>query len=167
MTSKTFDVQVQREFDAPIERVWAAWTTPADLRAWWGPTGFTCPHAEADIRPGGRIFVTMRAPAEWGGFEQHSAWDITEIDPPRVLRYVHRFADASGTPITPAEAGIPVEGVPAEGHHEVLLTDLGDGRTRLEMTEHGYTTEAARDLSRGGLDQCLDKMAELVSAPTG
>jgi hypothetical protein len=32
------------------------------------------------------------------------------------------------------------------------------------MTEHGYTTEEARDLSRGGLEQCLDKMAALVSA---
>ena len=43
----TFDVEVSREFDAPIERVWAAWTTPADLREWWGPEGFTCPRAEA------------------------------------------------------------------------------------------------------------------------
>jgi uncharacterized protein YndB with AHSA1/START domain len=163
MSATTYDVHVEREFDAPIERVWAAWTTPDDLRAWWGPTGFTCPRAEVDLRPGGRIWVAMRAPAEWGGFEQYSAWDITELEAPRVLRYVHRFTDAEGTAITPAEAGIP-EGVPTEGEHEVLLTSLPSGRTHLEMTEHGYTTEEARDLSRGGLEQCLDKMAALVSA---
>jgi uncharacterized protein YndB with AHSA1/START domain len=163
MTATTYDVDVEREFDAPIERVWAAWTTPEDLRAWWGPTGFTCPRAEVDLRPGGRIWVAMRAPAEWGGFEQYSAWDIAELEPPRVLRYVHRFTDAEGAAITPAEAGIP-DGVPAEAQHEVRLASLADGRTRLEMTEHGYTTEAARDLSRGGLDQCLDKMAELVAS---
>ena len=33
------------------------------------------------------------------------------------------------------------------------------------MTEHGYTTEEARDMSRGGLEQCLDKMAALVESP--
>ena len=157
----TFDVQTQREFDAPIERVWQAWTTPADLRAWWGPRGFECSRAEVDIRPGGAILVTMKAPAEWGGFEQSSRWDITELAPPTTLRYVHRFADAEWRPITPAEAGIP-PGVPDEGSHEVILTDLGDGRTRLEMTEHGYLTAEARDMSASGLEECLDKMAELV-----
>ena len=165
MAETTFDVRVEREFDAPLERVWAAWTTPDDLRAWWGPTGFSCPRAEAEIRDGGRIFVTMRAPAEWGGFEQHSVWDITEVQAPMLLRYVFRFADAEGNPITPAEAGIPAEGVPAAGEHEVLLTAVGEGRTRLEMTEHGYTTEGARDMSQGGLEQCLDKMAALVESP--
>ena len=32
MTEQTYDVSVVREFDAPIERVWAAWTQPDDLR---------------------------------------------------------------------------------------------------------------------------------------
>ena len=32
MAQATFDVHVEREFDAPIERVWAAWTTPEGLR---------------------------------------------------------------------------------------------------------------------------------------
>ena len=162
MDESTYDVHVVREFDAPIERVWAAWTHPDDLRAWWGPIGFTCPRAEADIRVGGRIFVTMRAPDEWGGLEQHSTWSITEVEAPRLLRYVFRFADANGNAITAAEAGIPAAGVPDRGEHEVQLTGIADGRTRLEMTEHGYTTTEARDMSQGGLEQCLDKMAALV-----
>lgn len=161
----SYDVHVIREFDAPVERVWKAWTQPDDLRAWWGPTGFECPHATADVRPGGRIFVTMRAPAEYGGFEQHSTWNITEVEPPRRIRYLFTFTDADGNRITPAEAGIP-DGVPDGSEHEVVLTDLGDGRTRLEMTENGYSTAEARDLSRGGLEQCLDKMATLVERAT-
>ena len=163
MAEPTYAVHVVREFDAPIERVWAAWTQPDDLRAWWGPAGFTCPRAEADVRVGGRIFVTMRAPDEWGGLEQHSTWNITEVDAPRRLQYVFRFADAEGNTITRAEAGIPVDGVPDSGEHEVVLTGIADGRTRLEMTEHGYTTVEARDMSQAGLEQCLDKMAALVA----
>ncbi|GAA1055763.1 activator of HSP90 ATPase [Agromyces luteolus] len=158
----TFDVHVVREFDAPVERVWRAWTEPEDLRAWWGPQGFTGTRAEADVRAGGRILVTMRAPDEWGGFEQHSRWDITEASAPHRLRYVFRFADAEGRAITPADAGIPA-GVPESSEHEVVITELADRRARLEMTEHGYATAEARDLSRTGLEQCLDKMAALVA----
>lgn len=158
----TYDVDVARVVEAPVERVWAAWTTPEDLRAWWGPTGFTCPRAEVDLREGGRIAVTMRAPQEWGGFEQHSTWTITEAVAPTLLRYVFRFTDADGRVVTPAQAGIPADGVPDEGRHEVLLTDLGAGRTELRMTEHGYTTADARDMSRTGLEQCLDKLTALV-----
>jgi len=157
----TLDVHVTRDFAAPIDRVWRAWTEPDDLRQWWGPAGFECTRAEVDLRVGGRIFVTMQAPAEYGGFQQHSTWNITEVEAPRLLRYVFRFADAYGNRITPAEAGIP-EGVPSGGNHDVTLADLGNGRTRLEMTEHGYTAAEARDLSQSGLEQCLDKMAVIV-----
>jgi uncharacterized protein YndB with AHSA1/START domain len=157
-----FDVEVERVFKAPMARVWSAWTEPADLRGWWGPTGFTCPSAQTDVRVGGHISVTMRAPAEWGGFEQHSRWSITGLTPGQRLAYVFEFVDAEGRAITPAEAGIPMSGVPERGEHEVLLEDVGSGRTRLRMVERGYREAEARDLSRAGLEQCLDKMAALV-----
>lgn len=159
--AQTHDVVVSREFRAPVERVWRAWTEPADLRGWWGPQGFTSPRADVDLRVGGRILVTMRAPAEWGGAEYHNTWTITALEAPHRLDYEMRHTDSEGVPIGPAAAGIP-GGVPEVGHHEVRLTDLGDGRTRLDMVEHGYLTEEARDMSRSGLEQCLDNMAELV-----
>jgi uncharacterized protein YndB with AHSA1/START domain len=162
----TYDVNVIRDFDAPVERLWQAWTEPDDLLRWWGPVGFECTRATADVREGGRIFVTMKAPAEYGGFEQHSTWNITHLEPLRGISYVFNFADVGGNRITPEEAGIP-PGVPADGEHEVHLTDAGDGRSRLEMTEHGYTSAEARDLSQQGLEQCLDKMADLIERHPG
>ena len=33
----------------------------------------------------------------------------------------------------------------------------------MTVTEHGYTTEQARALSREGMEQCLDKMAALFA----
>lgn len=157
-----FDVEVTRVLQAPSARVWAAWTDPTDLRQWWGPTGFTCPRAEADVRVGGRIALTMRAPDEWGGAEQHSTWTITDLQPERRLAYVFEFVDTEGRVITPAEAGVPLEGIPEHGEHVVTLEDLGDGRTRLNVVEHGYGVEATRDMSSAGLEQCLNKMTALV-----
>ncbi|MFL1380745.1 SRPBCC family protein [Nocardiopsis protaetiae] len=147
-----YDVEVTREFNAPVGRVWEAWSTPEGIRAWWGPGPFTCPHAEVDLRPGGSALVAMRAPEEFGGGDQWAVWDFTDVEPGRRFEYVFRFTDENGAPTPP-----PMEGIPADGRHEVVFEDLG-GRTRMRMVEHGYTTPEARDMSREGLEACLDKM---------
>lgn len=158
-SSATFDVVVTRVFDAPVDRVWDAWRDPEQVKRWWGPHGFTCPVAEMDFREGGTSLVCMRAPAEYGGMDMWSTWTYTRIVSHERFEYVFRFADATGRPISPAQAGVPA-GVPEAGHHVVQFRRLADGRTEMTMTEHGYTTAEARDTSRAGLDQTLDKFAE-------
>lgn len=155
----TYDVVVTRVFDAPIDRVWAAWRDPDQVMRWWGPTGFTCPLAEMDFREGGTSLVCMRAPAEYGGQDMYSTWTYTTIVPNERIDYIFRFADETGGKLSPAQAGIPA-GVPEDGHHVVRFRELGGGRTELTVTEHGYTVEQARDMSQAGLEQCIDKMAE-------
>ena len=42
--------------------------------------------------------------------------------------------------------------------------DLGNGRTEMTITEQGYGTTEAAELSRLGLEQCLDKMAAALAS---
>lgn len=165
MTDKagTFDVVVTRVLDAPVDRVWEAWRDPEQVKQWWGPRGFTCPVAQLDFREGGTSLVCMRAPAEYGGMDMYCTWTYTTIAPPERFEYVFRFADAQGRALSPAQAGVP-EGVPEDGYHVVQFRRLADGRTEMTMTERGYTTAEARDTSRAGLDQTLDKFAESLSS---
>lgn len=53
---------ITREFDAPRELVWQAWTDPAHLAAWFAPEGFTVPRVEVDFRPGGVMELDMQGP---------------------------------------------------------------------------------------------------------
>ena len=41
LTSDPRSIIGVREFDAPRELVFAAWTDPKHLAHWWGPNGFT------------------------------------------------------------------------------------------------------------------------------
>jgi hypothetical protein len=43
----------------------------------------------------------------------------------------------------------------------VELHPLPGGRTQLTVTERGYTTQEARDVSQAGLEDSLDKMVAL------
>jgi uncharacterized protein YndB with AHSA1/START domain len=51
-----------REFDAPREHVFQAWTAPELLARWWGPEGFTNTFHEFDLRPGGTWRFVMHGP---------------------------------------------------------------------------------------------------------
>ena len=156
--AKTFDVVVTRVLDAPVEEVWKAWKDPAYVMRWWGPTGFTSPSAEMDFRMGGSSLVCMRAPAEYGGQDMYNTWTYTRIEPHERIEFVSNFADEDGTHLDPATMGMP-PGVPHDVPHVITLKAAGEDRTEMTVTEHGYTTEQARDLSRAGMEQCLDKMA--------
>ena len=153
-------VIVTRVFNAPVEQVWNAWVEPELVKQWWGPTGFTCPLAEMDFREGGTSLVCMRAPKEYGGQDLYNTWTYTKIVPNERIEYTFNFSDKDGHTLTPAQLGLSAR-IPQDGHHVVTFKDAGDGRTEMTVTEHGYTSEQDHDLSKLGLEQCLDKMASI------
>ncbi|RLQ86569.1 SRPBCC domain-containing protein [Mycetocola zhadangensis] len=157
----TFDVHATRTFPVSVEAVFAAWTEGDLVKQWWGPLGFTCPMAEMDVRSGGVSVVAMRAPAEFGGAVMYNTWTYTKVDPPNRLEYDMRFSTPEGQPISPASAGIP-GGVPDFVPHVVLFDRLDDHRSRVSVTESGYTAHDARAMSLAGLEECLDKLAVLL-----
>jgi hypothetical protein len=74
--TETFDVVVRRTFPVPPEEAWRAWSESDLVKQWWGPNGFSCPMADVDLSVGGRTFVAMRAPAEFGGGDLYSTWTL-------------------------------------------------------------------------------------------
>jgi uncharacterized protein YndB with AHSA1/START domain len=158
----TLEVRASRVFPVPVEAAYAAWTEPDLVRQWWGPTGFSCPVADLDVRSGGVSLVAMRAPAEYGGGDMYNTWTYTHVDPPNRLEYQMRFAAANGQTLSPADVGI-LGGVPDTIPHVVTFEQLDDHRSKVSVTEYGYTDVQARDMSQAGLDQCLDKLDRLLS----
>lgn len=46
-------VEVEATINAPIARVYRAWTDPVDLKRWFGPKPGSLLSAEADVQVGG------------------------------------------------------------------------------------------------------------------
>jgi uncharacterized protein YndB with AHSA1/START domain len=150
MTLRTFETTHTRVLKASRERVWAAWTDPVRMAAWWGPKGFTNPVCEMDVRPGGRIWIVMRAP---DGSDHPMGGEFVEVTPPSKLVFVGAPQDDQGF-------------VYATNLLTVTFTETAGGGTLL--TIHSVLTEKTDlgpDIAREaeqGMSQSLVRLAELV-----
>lgn len=77
------EVVMTREVEAPRELVFDAWTKPEHVQQWMlGPSGWTMPVCEIDLRPGGAWrFVWGRA----DGTEMEMRGEYREVTPPERL----------------------------------------------------------------------------------
>ena len=61
-TGAARDVLITRDFDAPRDLVFRAWTDPDRLARWHAPRGCTIEYRAIDVRPGGSFHSCIRAP---------------------------------------------------------------------------------------------------------
>ncbi len=66
MSAQTFSetLELERIFDAPIDKVFDAWTQPEILSKWFGPESFSVKDLSIDLRANGHYSITIETPDE-------------------------------------------------------------------------------------------------------
>jgi uncharacterized protein YndB with AHSA1/START domain len=105
-TAKRPQIHITREFNAPRELVFNAWTSAEHLKRWYAPTGCELSHCEVDFRKGGALFLCIKAP---NGYECWCKGVILEFDKPEKLVYSLQNVNAKGNPVTAADLGMDSE----------------------------------------------------------
>lgn len=160
---KTYELVVERVFDAARELVWQAWTDPTLAADWMGPRGFVATHFEQDARPGGKWRLCLHSDgfdAGDGKLLERNLWQggvFHEIVP--MERIVYTFAWDR-----PADVGLSG---PA---HETLITvefrEQG-AKTAMRFKQEFFPTAGERDGHQGGWNSSFDRFAELVQTKAG
>lgn len=88
-------IVVDREFAAPLETVWAAWTQHPILDQWWAPKPYRTRTSVMDFREGGHWLYAMVGPDQ---SEQFCRADYNMIVPMKQFSYVDAFCDENGIP---------------------------------------------------------------------
>lgn len=86
-------IHVVREFDAPLEQVWKAWTDAAILDQWWAPRPWKTETKSMDFREGGRWLYSMVGP---DGERHYCLADYQKIVPNKSYAYIDAFCDENG-----------------------------------------------------------------------
>jgi uncharacterized protein YndB with AHSA1/START domain len=75
-----------RMIPAPRERVFEAFSDPAQLARWWGPDGFTSTFEKFDLRPGGTWRFVMHGP---DGVDYPNESVFVDVTPPERVVFDH------------------------------------------------------------------------------
>jgi uncharacterized protein YndB with AHSA1/START domain len=134
-TPSNREIAMIREFDAPRELVFEAYTTPELLKRWLGVhNNWVLAVCEIDLRVGGRYRYVWRGPDR---MEMGMAGTFKEVKAPERIVATEKFDDAW---------------YPGEAESTLTLFER-NGKTTLTLTVR-YESEAARDgVLRSPMDQ--------------
>jgi uncharacterized protein YndB with AHSA1/START domain len=131
---------IERHFAAPPPFVFALWSRPSLVSAWWGPAGHHLSTCEMDFRPGGRWRFDMAR----DGVDHAIHGVYHEIVADRRLQFSYHF-DA-----------FDVHSVVS-----VRLAAEGDG-SRLAFLQTGFPDDHHRDGHGGGWTSTFDILQDLL-----
>ena len=138
-------VLITRIFEAPRERVFAAWTDPDQVASWYGPEHFDTPRdrIRIELRVGGRYELTMVR--RDGGGEFAIGYEIVELVEPELIV-------------------LRSDPMPQMAMHEPTVTrvefhDHGE-KTRMTLSDGPYTAGAGH--AEAGWNGAFEKLAMLL-----
>lgn len=144
-------LHIVREFKAPIEKVWRAWTEAELLDKWWGPRPWNAVTKKMDFKTGGQWLYAMVGPEG----ETHWSNVVFTAVGTNTFDATSTFSD---------ENGVPTPGLQA-GNWHVVMKQTGD-KTIVDVIL-SFNDEA--DLERmvamgfeGGFTIGLNQLEELL-----
>jgi uncharacterized protein YndB with AHSA1/START domain len=146
---------VIREFDAPLEEVWKAWTDKDILDKWWAPKPWKAKTKSMDFREGGVWLYSMVGP---DGTESYCRADFKTIVENKSYTGDDAFCDENGNithdfPVMHWNVGFSPLGTATRVNVEITFDSEADMEKVVQMGfEEGFTA------AHGNLDELLKKI---------
>jgi uncharacterized protein YndB with AHSA1/START domain len=145
------DLVLNRVLDAPRDKVYRCWTDPGLITQWFAPKPWSTPHAEVDLRPGGRSLITM---ADENGNEFPNPGQYLEIVPNERLVFTDAFVGDWAPSEKPFFTGI------------LLFEDAPGGKTKYTAIARHWTAEDAENHKKMGFHEgwgiCANQLETLA-----
>lgn len=154
-TTQKKELIITRLFEAPIEKVWKAWTEPEQMMKWWGPKDFIAPEIKIDFKEGGKYLFCMQGP---DGKKFWSTGTYKEIVPMTRLVSTDSFSNEKGEVIPASDYGMEGD-FPLELLVTITFKDLGE-QTKMTLHHSGLPAGQMEEMTSAGWNQSFDKLAE-------
>jgi len=136
-------ILIVREFDAPAQLVWKAWTTPELVARWWHAKRGEVTVAEIDLRVGGAWRSAMVTP---DGQEVAFHGEYREIVPHERLVSTETYEGVPGAPPT----------------LNTMTLEERDGRTTMRLTIDCPSREVRDAIVESGMEDGLQDALDLL-----
>lgn len=163
MISKVEDnvLVLEREFDAPKELLFKAFSEPEHLKKWWGPRGWVLTVCNVDFRVDGIWHYCMKCidknQGDFFGFESWGKGVYQEIIQDEKIVYIDYFSDAEGN-----------ENDEMPSTYNTLSFEDYEGKTRLINRAVYTSAKALKTVLDMGMEQGItetwDRLEEHITS---
>lgn len=152
---------LEREFHAPKEELFKAFSEAQHLKQWWGPRGWVLEVCDLDFKEDGVWHYCMKCvDKNQGDFFGYESWGkavYKEIIPNEKIVYTDYFSDAAGNESAEMPATL-----------STLMFEEHDGKTKLINRAEYESPEALKTVLEMGMEQGIketwDRLEEHVSS---
>jgi uncharacterized protein YndB with AHSA1/START domain len=151
----TKTIHVVREFNAPIEKVWKAFTEPDVLVKWTAPKPWTAEIKTWDFTVGGISLYAMVSP------EGHKQWvyaEFTAIENGSAISATSMFCDGDGNPNREAP----------KSYRDTKFSSIDGNRSKVDMMISFEDESTIKWFVEGGFKEgttaTLDQLDELLAS---
>src|SRR2546428_9999126 len=139
--SEKLSLEIRRLINAPRDRVYAAWTDPAQLKQWFGPENVETRELIVDARVGGKFRWDLTTSE---GEEMTMRGEYRELQPDRKIVFTWQWEDDEDW----------------KDHISFVTVELddADGGTELRLTHEQLPNQESRDGHTRGWNSALDKL---------
>jgi uncharacterized protein YndB with AHSA1/START domain len=144
-------LRVIRQFKAPLQKVWSAWTESDKIDQWWGPRPWYVKTKTMEFKNGGHWLYPMMGPA---GETFWSVCTYADINTPDSFKWTSTFCDEHGKPNSDSASHWLMQFSEKDGITSVTVTLSFDSETHMKrLVEMGF---------EGGFTMGLNQLEELL-----
>ena len=143
------DIKITRDFHAPRDRVWRAWTQPNAVVRWLGPKHCPAVEVSADVRAGGAWRACLTP-----GNDKDALWQSGRylvVTPPERLEFTFAW-----------EGSNHEDGPGVQTHVTVRLEALASGGTRMHFSQTGLVSAQSAIGHSAGWNSTFERLAEFL-----
>ena len=154
-------LEIRREFQVPVARLFEAFTSAEALKAWWWPNGLHADRIDFDFREGGQYFISMKGQVQGKEVSGGMTGEFEEIVENERIVMTDSFADEKGRAISAHEAGMP-----GQWPEQIFITfefeAAGKAASRLRLAQQGIPDEMQKDCVQGWTES-FDKLERYLT----
>jgi len=144
--AEKLSLEIKRFINAPRDRVYAAWTDPAQLKKWFGPENVKTRDLVADVQVGGQFRWDC---TDWEGKEVTISGEYRELQPGKKIVFSWRLEDDDDW----------------KNHNSVVTVEFFDreGGTEVHLIHETLPNAASRGDHEQGWKSALEKLEKFLS----
>ena len=146
--AEALTIQLEKDFNVPVERLFEAWTKEEELKEWWHPMGNNLKHCTNELKEGGKVTYDF---------------ETAEGQPAFVIDGTYKAVTAGEELVYTWNWMLPTDAVEDSSFVLSIRFEPSSGGSRLLVKQENFQSEESVQPHREGWEKSLSELEQHLS----